>query len=382
MSRVPALLVLPLATAFWGFIGTSPNAETGSERAANSHPARPTAATPLILAASTQGETAIGPGDLVVVIADAAELKMGRQLRAVLVKGTHFLVTEIDGKWIGGRAIVGGRMTQGWIPRDAAELRERIIEEPPASAVEERAMPAVEEPSVSTVEKPPATTVEKPPASAVEKSPEPPVAKPTGVAAGGREALSFRISVLRDDAELKTIDRSRDIRRLILTGDGVTDAALKQLDGLNVRALSIEGTQITNAGLQHLRALANLKSLRLWAHQFTNASLEHVKNLTSLEALDLDGTETQGSGLRHLADLPKLQTLVLGPAVRDVDLEYLQDLASLQEVDLRACRQISDAGMAHIDTLSKLRAVWLPRQVTDDGRNRLRQKLPNCEFRW
>jgi hypothetical protein len=351
---------------------------------------RSNAATYLSLAARTYSPTAIEPGDTVVVIADEVKLKVGRDVRAVLPRGTHLLVTEIEGNWIGGQASVGGQKIMGWFQKSEAERLASDVEEPPASAAEEPLASAVEEPLALTAEEPPASTAEEPLAStaeeplasAVAEPLEPPLADTTDVAAGDPEDLTVRISIVHNDAGLETIDRSGDIGRLILTGDGVTNAGLKQLEGLNVRALSIEGTQITNTGLQYLASLTNLKSLRLWSYQLTNASLQHVKNLAGLETLDIDGTAIQGSGLKRLEDLPKLRTLVLGPAVRDADLEYLKDLASLQEVDLRACRHISDAGLAHIGALAKLRAVWLPQQITEEGRNKLRQKLPKCECRW
>jgi hypothetical protein len=195
-----------------------------------------------------------------------------------------------------------------------------------------------------------------------------------------RERFDVDVMVILRDAEVADIDRSARINKLKLTGPRVTNAALKDLHELAlVNLLSIERTQITNAGLELLET-TNLRSLRLWQRSFTDSALRQVKKLSGLESLDLEGTEAGGAELAQLKDLAKLQTLVLGSATEDAQIEALCNFTALKELDLRGCRNLSDAGVLHLQSLTNLETIWLPRQVTQEGELRLLQKLPKCKI--
>ena len=71
----------------------------------------------------------------------------------------------------------------------------------------------------------------------------------------------------KDSAEIKP---SEKIRILILVGKGVTNKALKNLSGLNIRRLNIDGTRVTNSGLEHLEEIKGLRVLRLWSADLTD----------------------------------------------------------------------------------------------------------------
>ncbi len=63
-------------------------------------------------------------GDTVAVVQDGTPLKMGAKVLAELKKGTQFRVTAINGDWVGGTVVVGGRGEQGWVRRaDVALVR-------------------------------------------------------------------------------------------------------------------------------------------------------------------------------------------------------------------------------------------------------------------
>jgi hypothetical protein len=194
------------------------------------------------------------------------------------------------------------------------------------------------------------------------------------------ETFDVDVMVVLSDAEVAGIDRSARINKLKLTGPRVTNAALKNLPELAaVNLLSIESTQITNAGLGLLESV-NLRSLRLWQRSFTDAALKQLKKLSRLESLDLEGTGAGGDELAQLKDLAKLQTLVLGSATEDAQLESLGGLSALRELDQRGCRNITDAGVLRLQGLTSLQTLWLPAQVTEEGELRLRQKLPKCKI--
>jgi hypothetical protein len=186
--------------------------------------------------------------------------------------------------------------------------------------------------------------------------------------------------VLSDD-ELADIDRSDRINKLKLTGPGVSNAALKPLHELAlVNLLSIEATQITNSGLGLLGDATNVRSLRLWQRGFDDSALKQVKKLPALELLDLEGTAVAGEELGQLGELAGLRSLVLGPATGDAQLGVLGNLPALEELDLRSCRNLSDAGVARLESLTNLKQVWLPTQITVEAELRLVQKLPACKI--
>lgn len=70
-------------------------------------------------------------------------------------------------------------------------------------------------------------------------------------------------------------------------------------------------TQISDAGLEHLAGLTDLKWLFLERTKVSDAGLVHLKSLTQLERLHLDGTQISDEGLLYLKGLKKLRVLHL-----------------------------------------------------------------------
>ncbi len=111
---------------------------------------------------------------------------------------------------------------------------------------------------------------------------------------------------------------------LNLAGTEITDAGVEHLKGLtNLRTLKLNGTEITDAGLVHLKGLTSLESLRLPGTEISDAGLEHLKALTSLEGLWLHDTEITDAGLVHLKGLTSLRGLVLS-IVREISVGSLR----------------------------------------------------------
>jgi mono/diheme cytochrome c family protein/uncharacterized membrane protein len=81
--------------------------------------------------------------------------------------------------------------------------------------------------------------------------------------------------------------------------------------GPNLRWLDLAGTQVTDSGLAHLKAMLNLTRLHLERTGITDAGLTNLTQLTSLEYLDLYGTEVTDGGLETLQSLPKLKQIYL-----------------------------------------------------------------------
>ena len=83
----------------------------------------------------------------------------------------------------------------------------------------------------------------------------------------------------------------------------VTDAGLKHLRGLTqLRTLSSANTQVTDAGLEHLRGLTQLQWLFLVNTQVTDAGLKHLRGLTQLQMLSLANTHLTDAGVAEFAE--------------------------------------------------------------------------------
>jgi Leucine-rich repeat (LRR) protein len=105
-----------------------------------------------------------------------------------------------------------------------------------------------------------------------------------------------------------TLDKtSGEVVEVYVNRTQITDAGLEHLKGLtSLTTLGLRGPQITDAGLEHLKGLTSLTTLYLDGPQITDAGLEHLKRLTSLTTLDLRSTQITDAGLAEIkAALPK-----------------------------------------------------------------------------
>jgi internalin A len=101
--------------------------------------------------------------------------------------------------------------------------------------------------------------------------------------------------------------------------------------------LSLDYTEVTDAGLKELAGLKQLQSLDIGRCKgVTDAGLKELAGLKQLQTLDLGLTPVRGAGLKELAGLKQLQTLDLGECkVTDAGLKELASLKQLQTLRLR-----------------------------------------------
>jgi hypothetical protein len=347
MVRTISSLTFLLTIVLFGCAGQASAAETGSEPAATPLPVR---------SPQDADATAIERGKVVVVVSPETRLMLGPEVVAVVAMGSELRVTQVKGNWAGGQVEIEGEKHVGWIYIGHVRL---------------------------------------------------PGPRTTGPIADDatEDDFTIRSLVVSRDADLASVDPSARIGRLVLIGNGLTKASLSDLKEIaSVDELRIENTPIGDTALAHLKERTDLRSLRLWRCQVSDAALQHLKNLTGLEFLDLEGTAIRGTGLEYLKDLAKLRTLILGPAIEDAGLVHVGNLAGLEELDLGRCVRVTDAGLAPVGKLTKLRTLRLPGnatdsclesisgltglqtirlspKITDAGKNKLNQALPNCKLR-
>ena len=142
--------------------------------------------------------------------------------------------------------------------------------------------------------------------------------------------------------EMGPIGKDADgrITSIDLRGTQVTDAGLVHLKGLtSLRLLALDGTQVTDAGLAHLQGFTNLDKLIIRDTLVTDAGLAHLK-VTSLKALYLGRTQITDAGLAHLNE--ELNLASGGTQITDAGLVHLKGLTSLEELTLGGCTQVTN----------------------------------------
>jgi len=76
--------------------------------------------------------------------------------------------------------------------------------------------------------------------------------------------------------------------------------------------VDLQGTKVTDAGLQRLEKLFRLQELSLEGPEISDIALEHVKALTALQYLTLLDTKITDAGLAKLTTLPQLGLCTCG----------------------------------------------------------------------
>lgn len=112
-----------------------------------------------------------------------------------------------------------------------------------------------------------------------------------------------------------------------------------------------------------------------------NDRLRVVSQFVQLDTLYMTGVDVDDAGLAHLQSLRKLKSLRLSSTkVGDDGLRFLAGLEQLEYLDLNGTR-VSDEGLRHIEQLSKLRFLNLRQtRVTAQGAKQLQMVLPSCQI--
>jgi formylglycine-generating enzyme required for sulfatase activity/Leucine-rich repeat (LRR) protein len=200
-----------------------------------------------------------------------------------------------------------------------------------------------------------------------------------------------RLRVLRlgrtkvGDPGLTHLAGLKDLVELSLGATRITDAGLEPLSRLsNLRRLGIPRNRfISDQCIEHLRLLPNLEELDLHANRgVTDAVVAQLSSLARLRILNLDGTQITDRGLEHIKRLPGLTSLALGNTnVSDAGMGHLTSLTSLETLVLLRT-QVSDAAITHLKRLTGLHYLQLAgTKVTAAGVIELSATLRRCRVK-
>ncbi len=171
------------------------------------------------------------------------------------------------------------------------------------------------------------------------------------------------------DANLQAMQDLGQLRSLWLNGSDVTDQALSRLAAAsNLSKLNLSDTRITDEGLRHLKGLTELRKLNLSGTSLTDAGLEHLKGLAELRELNLSGTSITDAGLEHLTDIRYLILRDTGVTIRGVsrfldkapgaDIKMSEGSVDDDRLDFHGS-PVTDADIEHFGGLTGLYYVYL-----------------------
>lgn len=144
--------------------------------------------------------------------------------------------------------------------------------------------------------------------------------------------------------------------------EGTTDASLAGLResfaGLPDLGVSLEKCRITQVGLSELGNLSNLKLLILSDSSVTDAGIAVLGHLPELVFLDLSVSAVTDEGLAGVS----------------------RQMPGLKFMYLPVMPLVTDAGVDHLQSLSKLEFVILPAQTSPEAQARLQLALPRVQI--
>ncbi len=197
-----------------------------------------------------------------------------------------------------------------------------------------------------------------------------------------KDGLSLvQLMIVREAEELDALKGAAHIGKLTITGSIFSNRDMSVLQGLSVRNLSLDASSLSSSALKYAAGVRNVRFMRLWTPRFTDSSLGYLSAFPDLEALDLEGSGIKGTSLASLKNLKRLSSLSLGALTEDSALDQLKEIRPLRELDLRACKRLTEESLNKIAQLQQLRVVWLPEQIARRGRNLLKRQMAGCEIR-
>jgi len=230
--------------------------------------------------------------------------------------------------------------------------------------------------------------------------------------------LEFR-GIQLTDAGLEHLKALRNLHGLNLKGMSITDSGLLHLSELSgLHRLDLSETKITDAGLEHLKGLENLYYIDLRGTQVTEPGKIKLKNAlpncyivtaavrrpaarppvtrpaspptrsrppgnsvsrktgtpspTPVSREPVPG-ESAIDAIKRLGGTVKLNkagdatSVGFARRIRDVDVKYLMELNSLEQLQLYNT-QITDAALAYLNKLASLKQLYLSNsRITDEG---------------
>jgi hypothetical protein len=163
---------------------------------------------------------------------------------------------------------------------------------------------------------------------------------------------------LHDDASASLVSKYglTKLEVIRLEGSQITDAALAHVrECRRTKVLLLDGSQATDDGLENIRRFGELEEMWLFNTQISDAGLQKLTHLKSLSVLDIRGTQVTDDGLKIVASLPAISLLYL-----DSD-------------------RLTDEGLQHLRAAPHLVSLWLGERSSAEFEFGILREFPALE---
>src|SRR5262245_61754612 len=196
----------------------------------------------------------------------------------------------------------------------------------------------------------------------------------SGAASQDEEAIEKAVAEIKKiggklEIEINAKTKAQMITGIDFSGTELSDAGLVHLKVLpDLKRGRVRNTKISDKAMHHLKELTKLEKLDLRDTHVSDNGLELVQNLVNLKDLDLAHTDITNVGPRYLKSLTKLQVLNLeGVPVTNSTLEHFKGFTQMNSLILRDTK-ITDAGMEFIVPMFRMQKLDLGNtRVGSDG---------------
>ncbi len=178
---------------------------------------------------------------------------------------------------------------------------------------------------------------------------------------------------LFSDQGAEYIAQLNKLERLSLVGTTITDQGMESLSQLtNLSYLYFGSDEFTDEGLAKLTSLKELRYLSLACSRkrkkITFSGVSRLGGLTSLEELWYPGWQARpNEQALDFSGLPNLQKFSMG-GIRDKDLVSLADCRNLKWLQIGFDSHLSDEGLAHLAGLTSMERLLISGDgITDAG---------------
>jgi Leucine-rich repeat (LRR) protein len=199
-------------------------------------------------------------------------------------------------------------------------------------------------------------------------------------------------------------------RVLKLDNSTTSDSELAEIVANNpdLVELTLGGTKITDAGIEHIAQLKKLRKIRLSKTTISNAAGTKLAKIPTLQDIDVSQTEFGDAGLESLKPLAKIKRLNLyltkvtdaGTAkfkdfnsakiitwlnldlcqITDNGTKYLIEIENLEWLHLGGT-DITNASLDNMTKFKKLNTIIVTKtSITKSAAEKLRKNMPNCKI--
>jgi Leucine-rich repeat (LRR) protein len=183
-----------------------------------------------------------------------------------------------------------------------------------------------------------------------------------------------------DDAAVLNLERL-DLETLVISNCGLRDQGMQSIAALsNLSNLTIHEPLVTSAGWECLGTCVALSTLLITEMPLSEEAMKRIAQIPNITTAKFQNCEIANEGFVELSKMKKLQHLHLsGSSATDSALQQIKTLPQIQDVAL-SNGQITDAGLAQLSECSVLLYLAIEKEAVTDRGLREVAKLANLRM--